>query len=421
MLTPIAAPPRFTATAWMVVALLWPVALLNYLDRQLVATMKASIMADLTDIQTEKNFGLLMAVFMWVYAALSPVGGYLADRFNRRHTVIASLGVWSLVTFLTGHTHSFGEMLWARAFMGVSEACYIPAALALITDFHSGNTRSRAVGLHQTGIYAGQALGFVGGYIADSHFGWRAAFSWFGLAGILYSGVLLLGLGRLPAPIGESATSRAPGTRLSIPAAIAGLFGVGSFFLLILHFTLPSLSGWMIRNWMPTYLAEIFHLNQGSAGFNATFWYTSFSLVGALVGGTLADRWMRSTPRGRIFVSAMGVALFIPALFALGYAPTLAVAVAGLILFGVGWGFYDTNHMPILCQIVRPELRATGFGFLNLVSISAGAGITWWLGALRDAHVPILFPCLVTAAAAAVSIALVLSIRPRNITETRSS
>lgn len=409
-------PPDATrpgSTAWLVVGLLWPVALLNYLDRQLVATMKTSIMADLKDIGSDSRFGLLMAVFMWVYAGLSPVGGYLADRFDRRRIVVGSLAVWSLVTWLTGHAQSFDQMVWARAFMGVSEAFYMPAALALIADFHFGATRSRAVGWHQTGIYAGQALGGIGGTIADSAHGWRSAFVWFGLAGVAYAVVLLAGLAGRKPPAHPNAAAATPTGSPGIGAALAGLFGVGSFVLLLLHFTLPAMSGWMIRNWLPAYLKEIFDLKQGTAGFSATLWVTLASVPGALLGGHLADRWMRAGPRGRLHVSAIGVALFIPSLFLLGYAPSLAVATAALVVFGIGWGFYDSNNMPILCQIVPPELRATGYGILNMVSISFGAALTWGLGALRDHKVPILMPCIGTAIAAAVSIGLVLAIRPR--------
>src|ERR1051325_7519642 len=127
--------------------------MLNYLDRQMVSTIRASIRADIPSIANDQDFGTLMAVFMWVYAFLSPVGGYIADRFNRRWTVIGSLFVWSLVTWLTGHATSYTQMLWCRGLMGISEAFYIPAALALIADFHTGPTRSRAVGVHQMGIY----------------------------------------------------------------------------------------------------------------------------------------------------------------------------------------------------------------------------------------------------------------------------
>src|SRR5436190_5311627 len=187
--TKASSPSRY---AWAVVALLFPVALLNYLDRQIFSTMKKSIMTDLPSIATEEQFGAVMGIFLIVYGCWSPIGGYLADRFNRRWAIILSLGVWSLVTWLTAHAQNYTQMWWARAAMGVSEACYIPAALALIADYHSGPTRSRAVGIHQAGIYTGIALGGVGGFIADSTYGWRSAFSWFGLAGVLYAFVLLL-------------------------------------------------------------------------------------------------------------------------------------------------------------------------------------------------------------------------------------
>jgi MFS family permease len=399
---------RRAAYPWLVVGLLWPVALLNYLDRQLVSTMKRSIMADLPSIATEENFGRVMAIFMWVYAFVSPAGGYLADRFNRRWMVIGSLGVWSLVTWLTGHVHSFEQMWWVRAAMGVSEACYIPAALALIADFHPGTTRSRAVGIHQTGIYAGQALGGIGGVIADSAFGWRSAFSWFGLAGVSYAALLLFTLPAAPPPV-EGGEKK----NVSIGAALAGLLGVGSFILLVLYFTLPAMPGWVVKNWMPSVLADTFHLAQGKAGFSATLYVTIASLVGALVGGAVADRWMRVTSRGRILASAVGMGLCIPALFGVGYAPTLTVAIAFLVLFGVGWGFFDANNMPILCQIVRPEYRATGYGLMNMVSISGGAWVTVKMGAMRDhgAAPSVIFS--LCAIAAAVSVVLVLLIRPK--------
>ena len=158
---------KISSYAWAVVALLWPVVLLNYLDRQMVSTIRASIRADIPTITNDQDFGTLMAVFMWVYAFLSPVGGFIADKFNRRWTVIGSLFVWSAVTWATGHAQTYSQMLTCRALMGISEAFYIPAALALIADFHTGGTRAKAIGIHQTGLYAGLALGGIGGYIRN--------------------------------------------------------------------------------------------------------------------------------------------------------------------------------------------------------------------------------------------------------------
>jgi MFS transporter, Spinster family, sphingosine-1-phosphate transporter len=397
--------------AWVVVALLVPVALLNYLDRQMLASMKFSVMRDIPDIGREANWGAILALFKWVYAFLSPVGGYLADRYSRRHVIAGSLFVWSLVTWTTGHVTSYEQLLLTRALMGISEAFYIPAALALIADFHTGPTRSRAVGLHQMGIYLGVMIGGFGGYVADNpDLGWRWAFSLCGLIGIVYAVPLFLML-RNPARPAE-----APGARPSPGGALRELLGTGSFVLLVLYFTLPALAGWIVRDWMPAILKAEFNIGQGLAGVSATLYWQIAAVVGAVAGGWLADRWMLKSVRGRIYVSAIGMSLIVPAMFGVGYAPQtglLWVAVAFLVLFGIGWGFFDSNNMPILCQVARPEVRATGYGIMNLVSISCGGFADWGFGALRDRHVPLFGIFSVFASAAVISIVLVLLIKPR--------
>ena len=251
---------NFSGYAWAVVALLWPVAMLNYLDRQMVSTIRSSIRADIPSIANDQDFGTLMAVFMWVYAFLSPVGGYIADRFNRRWTVIASLFVWSAVTWLTGHATSYSQMLCFRGLMGISEAFYIPAALALIADFHTGNTRAKAIGIHQSGIYAGLALGGVGGYIAD-HSSWRNCFTWFGAAGVVYAIVLIVAL--KDARSDNSATAEKKQT-VGIGQTITALWSQPAFWILVIYFTLPAIAGWVTKNWLPTYLADTFNLKQGT-------------------------------------------------------------------------------------------------------------------------------------------------------------
>ena len=401
--------PALARTAWLTVALLWPVAMLNYLDRQIFSTMKQSIMAGVPDIGTDARFGELMAVFLFVYGLFSPIGGYVADRFNRRWVIIGSLAVWSTITFLTGHARTYEQLWWARALMGVSEACYIPAGLALLADFHAGGTRSRAIGIHQSGIYFGIILGGTGGLIADSSHGWGAAFTWFGLAGVIYAAVLVFFLKNAPREEVAGHTQK----KTSIGASLRGLFGIGSFLLLVLYFTLPGMPGWVVKSWMPALLAETFHLGQGQAGISATLWVTIASLGGVLLGGTLSDRWMRHSQRGHIYISALGMALCIPALFGIGYAPTLGVAIGFLILFGLGWGFFDVNNMPILCQIVPARLRATGYGLMNMVSITVGGFAVKKVGAMRDAAAPPSVIFGICAIAAAIAVALVLFIKPR--------
>ncbi|WP_265594160.1 MFS transporter [Haloferula sp. BvORR071] len=398
--------------AWLVVALLVPVALLNYLDRQMLATMKTSVMADIPGIGVEANWGKILAWFKWTYAVLSPIGGYLADRFSRRHVIAGSLFAWSAITWLTGHVTTYEQLLATRAIMGISEAFYIPAALALIADFHRGPTRSKAVGMHQMGIYCGVILGGFSGYAADSaNHGWRWAFDVCGLVGLAYAVPLFLLLRNAPRDESESHEARpAP------MAAMRELLANRSFLLLVAYFTLPALAGWVVRDWMPAILKAEFNLGQGKAGVSASLFWQTAAIVGAVLGGYLADRWMRQTPRGRIYVSAIGMSLIVPAMFGVGYAPQtghLEVAVGFLILFGLGWGFFDCNNMPILCQVARPELRATGYGLMNLVSISCGGFADYGFGALRDRAVPLFGIFSIFASAAILSVLLVLMIRPR--------
>jgi MFS transporter, Spinster family, sphingosine-1-phosphate transporter len=429
-------PPSTSATlirtAWLIVALLWPVALLNYLDRQMLAAMKFSVMTDIPDIRSDANWGFMLAQFKWVYAFLSPVGGYLADRFSRRITISSSLFVWSAVTWATGHVTSYEQLLWTRTLMGISEAFYIPAALALIADYHTSRTRSRAVGLHQVAIYCGIIIGGFSGYVADApHLGWRLAFDVTGAVGVIYAIPLLLLLRDAPRGVNAPGTagtagstgstdttdvkaiSEGPRPHLSIGIALRTLLTNGSFLLLVACFTLPALAGWVVKDWMPALLKDMFNIGQGQAGVSATLYVNLASLAGAFFGGWAADRLMRRTLRGRIIISALGMSLLIPSLFGVGNASTLTGAIIFLTLFGLGWGFFDCNNMPILSQIVGPELRATGYGIMNLVSISCGGLADWGFGILRDRHVPLNLIFGLFAAVALVSVLLVLLIKPR--------
>ncbi len=395
---------------WVVVLLLWPVALLNYLDRQMLASMKTSIMVDIPSIQLEANWGLLLGCFKWVYAGLSPFGGMVADRFNRRMIIAGSLLVWSTVTWFTAYVDTYNGMLWARALMGISEACYIPAALALIADFHTKLTRSRAVGIHQTAIYAGLILGGFTGFAGESpQIGWRMVFQVAGLVGVIYAVPLFLLLRDAPKqPMHDRET------RHTDPLSnVFTLLANASFLLLVAYFTLPAIAGWVVKDWMPAILKSRFELGQGTAGVSATLYVNLASLAGAFAGGWLADLWMRRSLRGRINVSALGMLLIVPALLGIGYAPSLLVAVLFLILFGVGWGFFDCNNMPILSQIARPHLRATGYGIMNLVSISCGGLADWIYGRCRDAKLGDDVFFTIVAMATLFSAGLVLLIRPR--------
>ena len=175
---------------WIVVGLLWVVALLNYMDRQMLSTMQEAMKVDIVELNKAEAFGALMAIFLWIYGFLSPVAGMVADRMSRKWLVVGSLFVWSFVTWMMGYADTFHQLYWLRAVMGVSEALYIPSALSLIADWHEGKSRSLAIGIHMTGLYVGQAVGGFGATIA-SMFTWHSTFHWFGIIGVAYSLLLI--------------------------------------------------------------------------------------------------------------------------------------------------------------------------------------------------------------------------------------
>ncbi len=364
------------------VAVLWFIALLNYLDRIMITSMRDPIKASIA--MTDAEFGLLTAVFLWIYGVLSPCGGYLADRFSRRWVILGSLGVWSGVTWLTGHVRTFEELLVARALMGVSEACYVPAALALIADYHRGPTRSLATGLHMSGIYTGAALGGLGGLVAE-HWGWRVGFTIFGGLGLCYAVIALFFLRDAP----ERAALEDTGAAVKTTLADAGraLFGVRAFWLLLLINVFFGTANWGITAWLPTYLRDRFHLGLGAAGLSATGYIQAASFIGVLLGGAWADRWSVKNTRARALVPALGFCVAGPFLHLSASTDALPVALVGLSIYGLGRGFFDANHMPAARQLVGERYSATGYGFLNFISCASGGLMIYLGGRLKDAGV----------------------------------
>jgi len=369
--------------AWVVVALLWVVALLNYMDRQMLSTMKNAMMVDIVELEKAENFGRLMAIFLWIYGLMSPIAGIIGDRLNRKWLIICSLFVWSGVTFAMGYTHDFGVLYALRAIMGVSEALYIPAGLSLIADYHQGSTRSLAVGIHMTGLYMGQALGGFGATIADS-LSWQKTFHYFGLIGIVYSLVLILFLREYKQRQKiKKASSGLSGIR-SVASGLSMLLGMVSFWVILFYFAVPSLPGWAVKNWIPTLFSSSLGIEMPLAGPMSTITIAFSSLVGVIFGGILSDRWIQKSLRGRIYTGAIGLSLTIPSLLLVGLGHTYLWIIGGAVLFGIGYGMFDANNMPILCQFVTPRLRATGYGLMNMVGVFAGAFITRVLGKSMD-------------------------------------
>jgi len=368
---------------WLVVGMLWFVALLNYLDRQMLSTMKPSMMIDIAELAKAENFGRLMAVFLWIYAIMSPLSGIIADRLNRKWLIVGSLFVWSGVTLGMGHATTFNQLYALRAIMGISEAFYIPAGLSLIVDYHQGKTRSIAVGIHTTGIYLGQAFGGFGATIA-SCFSWQWTFHSVGLIGVIYSVVLILFLKEKKAYAVDNKNISIRKEFLNAYRGLGILFGNIAFWILLFYFSAPSLPGWAVKNWLPTLFSDTLHMDMAKAGPMATIITAMSSFLGVLIGGFLSDKWVQKNLKGRIYTGVIGLSFTIPSLFLLGYSSGFYLISLGGFLFGLGFGMFDVNNMPILCQFVSPRYRATGYGLMNLAGISAGAVITSFLGKSAD-------------------------------------
>jgi MFS family permease len=366
---------------WLVVGLLWVVALLNYMDRQMLSTMQASIGMDIPAIKDPANFGRLMAIFLWIYGFMSPVSGAIADRINRKWLIVGSLGVWSAVTWMMGYSTTFNQIFWLRGLMGVSEALYIPAGLSLIADYFTGKGRSLAIGIHMTGLYMGQALGGFGATAAAS-FSWQSTFHWFGIIGVVYAFVLILLLHEKRHTAEELSAKQTakPAEKVSVFESFGMIFRNVSFWVILFFFATSSLPGWATKNWLPTLFADSLGITPQAAGPMATITIALSSFIGVLVGGPLSDRWVKRNVRGRIYTSAIGLSMMAPALVLIGLGSNVWAAGAAGLFFGLGYGMFDANNMPILCQFVSARQRATAYGLMNMVGVFFGAIVTEVLG-----------------------------------------
>ena len=404
--TPASQPPSATR-AWLVVGMLWFVACSLYVTRNLFVTMHGSLEAAIS--MTEKQFGLLTSVFLWVYACMNPVGGLLADRFNRSVVILASLLAWSTVTWLTSYATTFSQLLVLRAIMGLSQACYMPASSALVTDYHRGPTRSLATGLHMTGLVCGSALGGGAGWLAE-RYGWAYAFTLVGLPSLAY-GILLLFFLRDAPPEPGAGPAEGPAEKVRFGPSMLSLITSGSVLAIVAISGLQNAISWMLIGWMPTYMREHFSLGQGAAGFSATGYLAVAQTLSLLASGFWSDRWSRRSPRARLWVPVIGLSIAAPGFFLAGHFVFMGSTVVCLCLWGVAVGFMGSNVMPILCLVSDRRYRASAYALMNAVGAVAGGLAIYGAGAMRDLKVDLSKGLALAGAAAVACAVLFLMIR----------
>lgn len=402
--------------AWVAVIVLWFVVMLNYFDRQLLSALHEPIVRDIP--QTEAQFGMVTSVFLLIYALLSPVGGFLADRYSRRLMILCSLVVWSVVTWWTGHAEDYTSLLIARGAMGISEAFYIPAALALITDYHRGSTRSIATGLHMSGIYVGMAVAGFGATMA-SWTGWRMTFALFGLIGVAYAIVLILFLkdpGKAPAdtaharkePEPEEKTVlvnvdnderaiKVPASNLSTGAVLSSLLSGRPMWMLLAVVAFAGAGNWFLLTWYPTLLQDKYQLSSAEAGPAATLWSSVAKYIAVLGGAILADMWYKRNARARALVPGIAFSIsgplvvmaLLPGIFGWDIAVPLVLMLGLVATQGLAQGSLDATLMPVLRSHIDERYSATGYGLLNLTSAGVGAIISFFGGWFKDQGVPL--------------------------------
>ncbi|MFT3730321.1 MAG: MFS transporter [Hyphomicrobium sp.] len=398
-----------TRAAWTIVGLLWVVALINYLDRQLVVTMPGPIKADLN--LGDEKFGLLSSVFLWIYGFCSPIAGYVADRIGKRRVILSSLLIWSAATFASGLVTTFGGMLAARAALGVSEAFYMPAAVALIVDYHRGPTRSRATGLHLSGVYAGSVIGGLGGFLAEA-FGWRNVFLMIGGIGVAYA-VVLAALFPAPPENGYTATQEDVVIDTQGRPAFLSLLSSRGFLLLLAMNMLDGAAYWPVRNWLAEFFRGELGVSSAWAGVYGPMAFNGAAFVGMLIASNLSDWWAVRTPRARALVPAIGFMMAAPCLVLMGAVDEIPIVLSCVFVAGMSQGFLDANLMPAACTVVDLRHRATAYGLLNFAGTTAGGAMTYIGGYLKEQQVP--FGALFQLAGGMIFLAAVLLVFVRPI------
>ena len=355
---------------WAVVLMLWTICFCNYADRQAIFSVFPLLERELH--LTPVQLGLLGSAFAWVYGLAAPLAGMVVDRVRRKTAILGGLHAWSAICIATVFSRTFRQLFLFRAAEGLGETFYYPASMSLISDYHGRDTRSRAMGLHQTSVYIGTiGGGFFAGLIGQ-YYGWRLSFVVFGTAGIVLGFVLQRFL--VEPPRGAAESSEAVRHALSFPAFLRLVARTPTVVCLLGAFMCANFVAVVLLSWMPKFLYDKFHMGLAMSGLTATLFVQLASLAGAPVGGWLADAWRRRSPRGRLAVQCLGVLGGAPFVALCGLTSSVTVLIAALTLWGFFKGLYDANIFASVYDVVPPEARGTAAGFMNAIGWLAGGG-----------------------------------------------
>ncbi len=357
--------------------MLWVVGFLNYADRQAIFSvfplLQSRLHLDLAEL------GLLGSSFAWAYGLAAPLAGYVVDRVRRKTAIVGGLEFWSWICVATALAGRLWSLVLIRSAMGLGESLYFPASLSMMSDYHGPKTRSRALGLHQTSVYAGTIMGgFCAGWIAE-RYDWHWPFICFGAAGALYGVVLIRYLVEPVRGVMEAPTPAAQIAE-SLPSLGFAQFAVlavrtPAIWLLMAAFACANFVAVVLLVWMPSYLYHSFHLNLAMSGLTATALAQTGSMAGTLTGGWLADRLIRWRSYGRVLVQAVGVLCGAPFVFLCCQTTSITVLLYSLAAWGFFKGLFDANIFASLYDVVPIAARGTAAGWMNTVGWLGGGGL----------------------------------------------
>jgi MFS family permease len=358
---------------WKVVAMLWLVCCFNYADRQCIFSLFPKLKAEFGFDSVQ--LGLIGSAFMWTYAFGSPLAGFLGDRWSRKRLILGGCLFWSVTTAITGLCAKFWQFVAVRAVVGVGETVYFPAALSLMSDYHGKRTRSRALAIHQSGVYCGTILGgWLGAWFAV-HYGWRVGLYCFGLSGTLMALIMMRYLRDTRRGTAEAA-AEAPVTvapPVGVKEALRIILSKPTAILLMFVFLGANFVGTIFLTWTPSFLVDKFHFGLIDAGLYGTLFIFLPSVASSPLGGWLADRLARTFPGGRMAVQALGLLAGAAFVGLVSLTSAVGVLLASMALFGFCKGLYDSNIWASLYDVIEPRARSTATGIMNSVAWGGGA------------------------------------------------
>ena len=356
---------------WWVVFMLWFVCFFNYADRQAISSVLPLLARDFGFDGVQ--LGLIGSSFAWVYAAMAPAAGVLADRAVRKRLLVWACVVWSFFTLATAWCGNLGMFVTVRALTGLGETFYFPAAMALISDYHGIGSRSRAMSWHQSAVYAGTILGsWIAAVLAERH-GWRVPFFFFGPIGFALAVLLWRYLREPQRGAAEQTPLQPGGAALSVGETLRLILRTPTALLLMAGFLCANFVAVIFLTWTPMFLVQKFHYKIGAAGLTGTVYIHLASALAVPFAGWLADRLVRRWATGRMAVQTLGLLAGAAFVFVVGNTGDTTTLILAMTCFGLCKGFYDSGIFASLYDVIEPRARGTAAGLMNTIGWGGGA------------------------------------------------